>query len=418
MVGFIALFLMGVRRPVPSCSGTPTPRLLQVRALDGTWSETSFHSDTVTFTASAPILREFSPFDAVRWRGDPSSFVDVFDVPILDVAAPKEGARFASVVRLPYPRTANDSEVLEFDPGADFARARSGWARSVPEWRGGRALRMYDRGECSAAVSWRDLGEQLAVGVDGAFHGRGRPLGSWTLTYELGQPLFRDGDNFTFTRPYEVRVPDTELHLVVSFQITGQFTANDHRMGFRLIRGVIIVPSSVAGEGSEDPLSPEDEAAVEGGIETGLVTALAQSLTESLPPRLLVCTPAASGDEDCFQRLGALVDVGAGAPPGSAQPHNLRCVAVGANEGECRFIPNVYRVNHRVDGVAVVLSETDTFTPREADPFYQVLRTGGACHGFRIDPFEPIACVHDAIIEPPPPGRSRTRFCGDALLTR
>lgn len=189
-------------------------------------------------------------------------------------------------------------------------------------------------------------------------------------------------------------------------------------MGFRLIRGVVIIPPSVAGPGGEDPLSPEDAAMVEGGIEAGLVSALGQSLADSLSATLLRCTPGTEGDAACLNRVGPLIDFAAGQPTGTAQPHNLRCVAVNANEGECRFVPNVYRVNHRVDGVAVVLSETDTFTPREADPFYRVLEAAGACHGLRIDPLEPIACVHDAIIEPPPPGRSRTRFCGDALLTR
>jgi len=170
-------------------------------------------------------------------------------------------------------------------------------------------------------------------------------------------------------------------------------------------------------DGTEEPLGADDEALIETAIAEGVVTSLAQPLTGSLPPALLRCSPGEDGDARCLDRIGNALEFAAGAPAGSVQANNLRCIAVGGNAGECRYVPNVYRVNHRVDGVELVLSETDP-AGGNADPFFTLLDDAGTCHGFRLGRPTPIACVHDGIFETTPPDRVGIRMCGDGLLTR
>lgn len=419
---------MGVRRPVSCGPVSGTDRLLLVRDLDGMWSPTSYHHPNRTVTVSAPLLREYSPFDRVRWRGDPNSFVDVFDVPILTLNAPDRGARFGNVVRLLYPRSAVDPNPVELDLEAEFTRQAAQWHQSPPQWGVGRAFRMYDIGECSGAVSWRDLGEGFAAGADQALFESedATEAGQWALTFELRQEFRADSDQFTFTRPYEVCARGefgecTEIDIIVRVQLVGRFVALDDQLRFRMLRGVVLVPESVAGPAHEREFTAEQRAIIEQAIAAGALDVLAQPLTGmGLPPNQLRCTPGEQGDQQCFQRVAAPLEFYANAPVGSARPHNFYCGQAGVSDGqvlgECRFVPNVHRVNHRVDGVSLVLSETDP-AGADPDPFYVALQRAGTCHGFRVGAGA-IACVHDGLFEVTSPGNVGIRFCGDALLSR
>lgn len=84
----------------------------------------------VLLAAEGPYV----PFARVHWRGDPNSYVDVFDVPVLTQAT--DGASFANVVRLPYPEPARSSSTTETtSPG--LARIASGSLAPSSGWSSG-----------------------------------------------------------------------------------------------------------------------------------------------------------------------------------------------------------------------------------------------------------------------------------------
>lgn len=210
----LASLLLGVRRPtmIGGCGGTP--RLLTVQDDTGASSRNLASADR-SITHSELVLRsagEPEPFETVNWRGDPNSFVDVFDVPILGVNdnVVVDGASFGSIVRIPYPSLASSSLVTSVRPGDVFEAAARTWTLGVPAWRGGKALRMVDRGECSASVSWRDIAQGFADGLDRELGNdperQAEVAGNWVLTPTLRQGGFGAGDvdRFSFTRLYEV----------------------------------------------------------------------------------------------------------------------------------------------------------------------------------------------------------------------
>ena len=278
----------------------------------------------------------------------------------------------------------------------------------MPAWRGARALRMYDRGECSAAETWRNIGESFAEGVDAAL-GESRdaePIGNWVVTYDIRNEFRGDRDRFTFSRPYEITVVDDLIRVTRTLQFTGQFTATDGVLGFRLFDAVTIDPAGV-----REPLSDSDRMDIEDSIAAGMKAALAQPL-----PLTIACSPGAGGDRLCFGAMATTVEVEAGAPDGSFARHNATCLPAGAR-GECHFVPNVYRVNHRVDGIELVLSETAP-EQGDADPFYPLLEDADTCRGLGVRNMQPRACVHDGVFEITPPNRRGIRICGEAALTR
>ncbi len=404
VVAVLAPMLLGVDRPV-GCAGSP--RLLRVNGSDGSLSPNLAVVGS-TRTLSEVLLSvegPYSPFTRVQWRGDPNSYVDVVDVPVLNQGV--DGAPFASVVRLPYPASAFSPLVAEYEPGSIFDAAPL--PPQVPRWRGARALRMYDRGECSSAVSWRDLGDGFADGFDRVLREEqdAPPVGSWISTYVLRQEFRGERDDFTWTRPYSVHVPTTELRVRVAFTIRGRFTVVDQQLAYRLLEGALILP-----DGTRDALPADVAARIEPAIAEGVLGQLGQSLRGRLPDATLRCLPEEGGDMDCFLRVAGALELAAGAPPGSAQPHNLRCLGSGP-VGDCRYVPNVYRVNHRVDGIEVVLSEEERFFVG-ADPLIGLLEEEeGVCHGFEVGPASPAVCVHDAL---PEIHDGSVPLCGDRVL--
>ena len=268
-----------------------------------------------------------------------------------------------------------------------------------------------------AATSWRAIGQAFADGLDRALAAErdAVPSGNWVTTLELRQEFRRARDEFTFTRPYQFPDLGGVVHGYRIVTLIGRFQAADDLLSYDLMSARLRDL-----DGAVTPFSPEDRERIQATITNGLRSVLAQPLTDApIPPASLRCTPGAAGDARCLRLVGPLLALAAGLPDADqVAPHNLQCMAV-ANApndgGECHFVPNVKRVNHRVDGVEVVLSETDPVTGRDADPFYQLLEDAGACHGFEPGA-EPRACLHASVFEITPPSMIGIDVCGDELL--
>lgn len=446
---------MGIRRPCEDPPGPidPEERLLEVELADGTRSPGLSHP-TRTITWSEDGLEsfpdsDFSPFERVRWRGDPNSYVDVFSEPILRTPPPNvdaariDGMRFSNVVRIRYTGLQLDPTVEEWDPQAIFAdRAEDfttvfGEPAQVPPWEASLSLRMYDRGECSAAEAWRPIGEAFAEGIEEIF-GAGfdvqlgpndnidatvsaAPIGNWTVTPEIRQELFGDRDRFQLTQIYEVTIdfdsaliPDvTGFRTVV---VVGRFLAEEDQMRFDLLDAFLM---GIGGEREELKEELGDVAVVEEEVNELLLRTLAQPISGA-PGRLTMCTPGPGGDTGCRNRLDSLLANFAlpGTTASDVQPHNVICVPLENDMGECRFVPNVKRVNHRVDGIEIVLSETSPRDelegrPIDPDPFYPLYRRAGACNEIQRGG-EPIACVQDTVFEITPENRGDF-ICGNHI---
>jgi hypothetical protein len=86
---------------------------------------------------------------SIRWRGDAISFIDVFDTPNMD------SLLSTNVVRVFYPNSRSSTAEAPFAPTAIFASMPLPPWPGAPGWRGARAIRQYDRGECSFFMPWR-----------------------------------------------------------------------------------------------------------------------------------------------------------------------------------------------------------------------------------------------------------------------
>lgn len=275
-----AILSMGVRRSGRGgCLGGG--RLLQVEVGGSTSPDLS--APDRTRTSSELELGPFSPFDSVRWRGDSSSYVDIFDVPILgfdDDGSFVDGNEFGNVVRVYYPFGVTSSNILAVDPAVVAAAA------NLPlGWDGGRALRMYDRGECSAAISWRDIGESFADGLDReivpGIQAEGVdaiPSGNWTIT-----PIIRDEfrgtrDRLRMFRRYEVQTLGIHLALV-SVTFEGRFEAQGGRLQFDLL-SLSVTGTGPEADGVVPALREALSAELEASITEGLQAAVGQSVPE------------------------------------------------------------------------------------------------------------------------------------------
>lgn len=156
---------------------------------------------------------------------------------------------------------------------------------------------------------------------------------------------------------------------------------------------------------------------VEAAANAALPEAVAQVVTApgSSTPLFLRCGGTADPLIDCARRFNAsLPDFVPGLPAGVFSPANVACVPdprPGFSGTACAFIPNVYRVNHRPEGVEVVVSEGeagDQFIPYLDDPdvFYPLLELGGACtgEGSNVVGRAPVGGYMGTVFEIPPPG--------------
>ncbi|HJL20439.1 MAG TPA: hypothetical protein RMH99_32530, partial [Sandaracinaceae bacterium LLY-WYZ-13_1] len=162
----------------------------------------------------------FPPVRRIEWAGDTYSYVDVyFDAPFRSLI---RGEDFAPFVRY---RWVPGSFVVLSNPSVDIAGLPAG----VPVGQA-TSIRHYDRGACSADVSWRAVARGLIEeGLDVATSEMGTgysvlPSGNWVLTPVL-RPEFLDIsiDAFRIYRRYDVSIANVfggsfEIRLLAGFR--------------------------------------------------------------------------------------------------------------------------------------------------------------------------------------------------------
>lgn len=358
----------------------------------GVWTQTAWH-----------IEREIGSLEALRWKGDARSFIDVFDQPIFSGTAGEgsEGASYGNVLRLRYPYGESSCEHVHFDLD------ELGRAIDTPlAWADARAFRHYDRGRCSVATSWREFLDQFAQGLEDGIDQRIRDSGGrlgkarvkrWApldalLTPHLVMPFRGDRDFFRYTHGlmFKVKSGGNDVRLRIFVRFDGQFFVDAGALRFRF-RGFDVDVD--VGIGLDEvvrelgrrliiflwafpPADPEEllRERFRGELEAGINRMLAQRSGQVIEnpftgDPLLPCTPDAEGDAAC---LAAGRDVIALRYPEAAaalEPHNLRCRADAFPDGggACAFFPTIRRFFQKPDGFEVVLVED------ESDPLFTLL---------------------------------------------
>ena len=393
----VAVLCVGARRVGGFGCGGSLPRSLSV-AGGGAESPSFIDDDSRTTTVSFLDLGEaFSPFDELRWRGDSSSYVDVFfDTPLVDPTAtpPILGIEYAPFVRYEY-GDERFSDYLQIEQPVATATALG---LPVP-FSAATAFRFYDRGSCSGETRWRTIGEAFASALDDpdtiaelvarineATQGPTPdicnlvPIGNWGVTPRLSEEFATTLDTFEFVRQFGGQLCGGGNLNPIPFRIRGRFYAEDRELRFRL------VALDVAGE----PVAGGDISSfVEGTVNAAIPSAIAQVVTfpgSSSP--VVPCDDPGTPDatDRCVERLADLLPrIIPGVDSDTITAANVTCLASG-NSGGCAFIPNVYRVNHRPEGIEVVVSEGDRGTGglpqfEEPDVFQPLLIFAGVCPG-------------------------------------
>lgn len=382
---------MGARRVA---DGPCSPgRGLYVRS-GAIWSDSLVGDSTRTRTFSASLLASegapfrttFSPFEQVEWVGDTSSYVDVFFDASFDEGF--AGEEFAPFVRYHWVPGAWD--VLSFP---EREMARTPLPPQVPVGRP-TAIRHYDRGACSASLSWRELATALVDGLDRAVTngfaelscGEAAPIGNWVITPVLRLEFVGTSlDGFRLTRSYRARFCDL-VGDIFRVQILGRLGVDGRRLIFRA--DDLRVEGLAAGA-----VQSALETRFENAVNEGLAIRSAQPATipGTMPPVPLVpCALRAGADDFCLRGLRATLptvpDLAArGLTASDIQPRNAVCLpdATSPRGGVCGIRPNFHRLHGRPEGYEFVLSEWD---PDEelagrgtADPLYPLLDMGGLC---------------------------------------
>ncbi|HMJ10981.1 MAG TPA: hypothetical protein VK524_06215, partial [Polyangiaceae bacterium] len=193
---------------------------------------------TTDSTARGPLFdRGVTSFTNLSWVGDANSYIDVFDSPLLStiviggVPVTIDGSSNGSFFRVFYPYASNAELRLFFmEREFRFPRAVNVALPAGSRWR---ALRHYDRGECSEAVSYRTLLDAIISGLtprlDAAL--REKDLGGATLSGSAsGTPTLRLGtwgvpanaDTFTVRANYRVGACDG----LMRSSFTGRFATS------------------------------------------------------------------------------------------------------------------------------------------------------------------------------------------------
>lgn len=235
---------------------------------------------------------------SIGYRGDPVSFIDVFD----EVAGP-DGFPLggANVVRIRYARSRTSSALDDFDPAA--LAGALGTAPGLP-WRGARTIRQYDVGECGEFVSWRTL-------IRSTDPTTGRETGIVPALELAVQTASRDSrliPTATRTAIRPLLRPDGRDGVSVSARFFVE--SRDHtlqwlRIGYVIVRANVVFGTTTRGAfvASLEPdsifdltvtnsgaawllLGGRSEQSVEAEIRQGFVTSIGSAVAGLLPPSL------------------------------------------------------------------------------------------------------------------------------------
>ena len=401
------------------------------RASDHALAHRRRHANRILLSGRDSGGRRGEPLSRVgsfRWRADPNAYVDVFWGVLSD-----DGLEYAPMARYEWPSDELTSGTLRQDPPIDILTLDS---RVVFDEKLPRSIRFYDRGACSADLSWRQLGEAITEQFDAEVIRRAAegdpqdptdckdltPISNWIVT-----PILRDEsgsdprDAFRFSRSYGGTFCNTNIGTTVRFSWTARVFVVDSVLTFS-VESVSIVN----GFGVHQLA---DEAQLMSDLPPSLTTAIPAAVGQvvrlgpALPP-LLGC--AVGGDStECPEAARRLFE------PRASDPRECRTTCFGSNcirvcrgaiadrnficvpnverreGGACAFVPNFSRVNERPEGIETVLSEwsydEELLGRGEADPLFGLLQVGGARQRSE-GTASPVVGYLGSVFEVPPPG--------------
>lgn len=378
-------------------------RSLQVRDPSGTWETVPLvaaNSPTTVSTDRGPISDTgITSFTNLSWVGDANSYVDVFDSSLIttfSLFGPTitiDGSSSGRFFRVFYPFASNAESMLFLPPPFEgtfrFPRATN---VALPAERSWRALRHYDRGECSQTVTYttmlRAIIDGLTPRLDAAL--RAEDLGGATRTGPAtATPTVRVGswglptnpDTFTVRANYHVGACDGAMP--ISF--TGRFSVSGVLPTFTVTNVSVSLDfgddfcagglAFIAGHGF-NAAGLQDE--ISAGVRATLTADLGPAIREGMRARAaqqpisgtpLACTPGTRGDAICHTLISSGLPAAAGA---ALRTENASCMAF-EGRNQCMFVPSFRRINTRPEALEVVLVEN------RSDPFHPIYSAAGVC---------------------------------------
>lgn len=344
--------LLGARRPEWGCSNK------------GRWVVIHTGQRTTDFVPD-PALTEDYQFpaeaagaDRIEYYGDSSSMLYVWGT--------ADRSANPSLIGIPYVGVAHVGGERDLESHTDLSMAASGLTS------GAGFLRHYDRGECSAFVSWTEFRDQLKNQMDQFVISSGRamgygvqPIGNSVFTPEL---FFRfdtdagyDGtaDAFKFTREYQFSSGPAGAFFTLSFTGGYELAGPQHDVFFAL---------DEATAHDNNGTSNDDLARA---LRDNLPNALAQALNDrlwqypgdpssSLVQSLFGCDPTQTDvtpEAQCQMNVEAAIQLQFS--DFHLSPGQTRCVPNPAAAGTsiCQVRPRVQRIYEYPEGFELVLAE-------------------------------------------------------------
>lgn len=357
----------------------------------------------------------------VSWVGDRNSYVDVFTN---DLGAATSAGTFR---RYQFPYASGQQRAFYSFPTGGFTFTPAAYSFDLPTTSTWRSVRVYDRGECSAEATYRELGDGIVSGLttklDEQFRDSG--LGGASLREPSRvRPLLSAAaggistDRFEIATKYRIATCSGDLDLTIqgrfvrsgnapSFSIS---SVNAHMdFGNDACAGFLTFGGSLAGKFDHwfnvGGLQDEIETKVTDAIRAELPGAIRKAIAERMaadPGVSLPCTVGERGDDTCLSAMQAgLRARGDTALADALGPTNARCVATppSTTRGTCKVVPNVLRVNTRADGIELVLADERT------DPWYPSLNGAGVCGRA-----EPASLPPMSFSWPTPPAPAQSTF--------
>lgn len=348
-------------------------------------------------SASGP----YSSLTKLEWVGDSNSYIDVFDVPIMDVDA--SGAFVplyadeGSFARWPYPYgTAADGNtsppmVHDIYPGA--AGAFVNYDVRYGDWQ---ALRVYDRGECSASTPWEAIYAGIQTQLIEGFAEFDLEVQSMSLTPRLHAQIAYD----TFVVEATIVHPNFgDGAIGISFE--GRFVIEEQTIVYKLLS------LDVEGTGRLEEHAEDVQAALLGsdGVEASLTAGVQEAAaTLGIVPDSFAsqwinafaafcggdrdevpevigyeCEVGEEGDAACADQMPGVLTgfYGYESLEWVLEARHFRCVPNPREEGGvCAVLPDLARVQHRADGVEIVVVDEQRVPfagGTIANPWYEFL---------------------------------------------